>query len=99
MLPEVLIVQADSSDADMDTSTDIVQAMDSSSQTLDEQEAMIELVVDTLSTLQAFPDGVLKQHMHEIFPSLCRMIRCRAATVQMQVALSDLFASKLGHFM
>lgn len=68
-------------------------------QTLAEQEAMIDLVVDTLAVLQSFPDDILKQNMQEIFPSLCRMIRCRAATVQMQVALSDLFASKLGHFM
>lgn len=68
-------------------------------QTLAEQEAMIDLVVETLAILQGFPDDVLKQNMQEIFPSLCRMIRCRGATVQMQVALSDLFASKLGHFM
>lgn len=85
--------------AALDTYTYADSPANLSDQKLVEQEAMIDVVVATLSTLQCFPDQVLKQHMHEIFPSLCRMIRCRAATVQMQVALSDLFASKLGHFM
>jgi hypothetical protein len=61
-----------------------------------EQEAMVDVVIDTLATLGQFPDEVFKAHMKEIFPLMTRFIRCRAATVEMQVALSNLFASKLG---
>lgn len=84
---------------DAESVPEVPPAGDTQSQTVAEQDSMIDLVVETLAILQAFPDETLKQNMQEIFPSLCRMIRCRAATVQMQVALSDLFASKLGHFM
>jgi hypothetical protein len=61
-----------------------------------EQEAMVGLVIDTLSTLGQFPDQIFKAHMKDIFPLMTRLIRCRAATVEMQVALSNLFAAKLG---
>lgn len=61
-----------------------------------EQQAMAGVVIRTLATLGEFPDGVFKTHMKDIFPLMTRLIRCRAATVEMQVALSNLFAAKLG---
>jgi hypothetical protein len=61
-----------------------------------EQEAMIDVVVTSLETLREFPNEMFKAHLKHVFPLMTRLIRCRAATVEMQVALSDLFASKLG---
>lgn len=61
-----------------------------------EQEAMVGLVISTLGTLGDFPSDVFKTHMKDIFPLMTRLIRCRAATGEMQVALSNLFAAKLG---
>lgn len=61
-----------------------------------EQEAMVDVVISALGTLGEFPDDVFKTHMKEIFPLMTRLIKCRAATVEMQVALSNLFAAKLG---
>lgn len=61
-----------------------------------EQQAMVDVVISSLGTLGEFPDDVFKTHMKDIFPLMTRLIRCRAATVEMQVALSNLFAAKLG---
>jgi hypothetical protein len=65
-----------------------------------EQMAMDGLVVDTLACLQAFPDQFFREKcLRYLFPLLTSLIRCPAVTVEMQVALSDLFAAKLGPFM
>jgi hypothetical protein len=70
-------------------------AQDASEAGTVEQEAMISVVINTLGTLGEFPDKIFKSHMKDIFPLMTRLIRCRAATVEMQVALSNLFAAKL----
>lgn len=64
-----------------------------------EQAALTPLLVDTLAALNAFSAEVFKKHLKELFPVMTRLIRCRAASVEMQVALSDLFAARVGPLM
>ena len=64
-----------------------------------EQAALTPLLVDTLAALSAFPPDAFKRHLKELFPVMTRLIRCQSATVEMQVALSDLFASRVGPLM
>ena len=64
-----------------------------------EQDALTPLLVDTLAALHAFPQAVFKKHLKELFPVMTRLIRCQSASVEMQVALSDLFAARVGPLM
>ena len=64
-----------------------------------EQAALTPVLVDTLGALRTIPQESFKQHLKDLFPVLTRLIRCRSASVEMQVALSDLFAAKVGPLM
>ena len=64
-----------------------------------EQATLTPVLVDTLSALRTIPQESFKQHLKDLFPVLTRLIRCRSASVEMQVALSDLFATKVGPLM
>ena len=64
-----------------------------------EQAALTPLLVATLAALHTFPQSAFKRHLKELFPVMTRLIRCQSASVEMQVALSDLFAAKIGPLM
>lgn len=64
-----------------------------------EQAALTPLLVDTLAALHTLPQEAFKEHLKDLFPVMTRLIRCRAASVEMQVALSDLFAARVGPLM
>jgi hypothetical protein len=64
-----------------------------------EQASLAPVVVQTLAALRIVPQEAFKKHLKDLFPVLTRLIRCRAASVDMQVALSDLFATKVGPLM
>lgn len=64
-----------------------------------EQAALAPVIVKTLAALRLVPQEDFKKHLKDLFPVLTRLIRCRDASVDMHVALSDLFATKIGPLM
>lgn len=62
----------------------------------EEATARAPLVVATLKALGALSDDTFRRHLVAIFPRLTRLIACIRAPPEIQRALSDLFAHRIG---
>lgn len=62
----------------------------------EEAGARAPLVVATLKALGALSDDAFRRHLVDIFPRLTRLIGCIRAPPEIQRALSDLFARRIG---
>lgn len=61
-----------------------------------EHQTLAPVIVSTLSALRAFSDDQFKECLKPLFPLMTRLIRCSSAPLEVQVALSELFATRVG---
>lgn len=64
-----------------------------------EHRTLAPLVVNTLGALRAFSDAEFKKYLKQLFPLMTKLIRCNSAPVEVQVALSDLFETRVGNLL
>ncbi|CAD7702431.1 unnamed protein product [Ostreobium quekettii] len=57
------------------------------------------LVVATLRAIGSFPDAMFREHLQRFFPLLTGLISCEHAPLDVQQALSDVFAKRIGPMM
>jgi brefeldin A-inhibited guanine nucleotide-exchange protein len=62
----------------------------------DENRALAPLAVATLRALLAFPPAAFRAHLRDFFPLLTALISCEYAPPEVQRALSELFAKRIG---
>lgn len=62
----------------------------------EENAALAPLAVATLRALMAFTPDAFRAHIKEFFPLLTDLISCEYAPPEVQRALSDLFAKRIG---
>jgi brefeldin A-inhibited guanine nucleotide-exchange protein len=61
-----------------------------------ENEALAPLAAATLKALLSFSTDVFRAHLRELFPLLTNLISCELAPPEVQKALSELFATRIG---
>ena len=62
----------------------------------EENAALAPLAVATLRALLAFPPDAFRAHLKDFFPLLTTLISCEYAPPEVQRALSELFAKRIG---
>lgn len=62
----------------------------------EENAALAPLAVATLRALLAFSPDAFRAHLKDFFPLLTALISCEYAPPEVQRALSDLFAQRIG---
>ena len=80
-------------DTDTDASREAGSALAGA---VEEAIARAPLVVATLKGLGTLSNGAFRRHLLEVFPLLTGLIGCIRAPPDVQRALSDLFARRIG---
>ncbi len=62
----------------------------------EESRTLAPLAVATLRALLAFSPAAFRSHLKDFFPLLTTLISCEYAPPEVQRALSDLFAKRIG---
>ena len=62
----------------------------------EENRALAPLAVATLRALLSFSPDAFRAHLKDFFPLLTALISCEYAPPEVQRALSDLFAKRIG---